>query len=591
MRGPAGPDRAVGGVVASTILSTPVVSSRPAAVEDGAETARDGWRRRLSGRQLQDLLAIGLLLLLSLTLVIVLRDMLTRPLWYNEQWRAWHFSLYGQFLEQLPKTNSPMAAGWVVLTKASALALGNSEVALRLPIALTTPTLAWVGYLLARRWLGVGASLLTMVALLANVMIMTYSAQLAPYDLEAVSTATVLLLWLQATDPGRSARGRWIRYMAIGTLALLATPVTFLLGPLLVIDLLRSWRDRRWQELGPTVAAGGLALGHLVLYIGRQTWQSRSPYWNDFFLPHGSLGQAVNFLGRQLASWVPGALTGQMSYLPSVPEGTLALGLVPAVLLSGFLLVALASGVGFAVADPRLRVLLVAVGGCFALQALASALQLWPFGFTRVNTFVLPLGYVLGAVGIHRLLMGLRRLGARGAWRPLALATTVLAVTLASAGFLEVLVVGARQLAAVRADARGPAFASGMPELVAATRTNAGGGDVAVVVHLMAAKGWGYYMRFHRSDNPRLAEAPRIGPDRTLVLSSRPNQEERRRLRGFLAEHPEAKRVFVMILWGTRPETAQEIRRIVRDAGYRVTAVWRTPHTGRVVKMIRPSPR
>mgnify|MGYP003288180243 CR=1 FL=1 len=160
--------------------------------------------------------------------------MLTRPLWYNEQWRAWHFSLYRQFLEQLPKTNSPMAAGWVVLTKASALALGNSEVALRLPIALTTPALAWVGYLLARRWLGVGASLLTMVALLANVMIMTYSAQLAPYDLEAVSTATVLLLWLQATDPGRSARGRWIRYLAIGTLALLATPVTFLLGPLLV---------------------------------------------------------------------------------------------------------------------------------------------------------------------------------------------------------------------------------------------------------------------------------------------------------------------------------------------------------------------
>jgi len=194
MRGPAGPDRAVGGVVASTILSTPVVPSRPAAVEDGAETARDGWRRRLSGRQLQDLLSIGLLLLLSLTLVIVLRDMLTRPLWYNEQWRAWHFSLYRQFLEQLPKTNSPMAAGWVVLTKASALALGNSEVALRLPIALTTPALAWVGYLLARRWLGVGASLLTMVALLANVMIMTYSAQLAPYDLEAVSTATVLLL-------------------------------------------------------------------------------------------------------------------------------------------------------------------------------------------------------------------------------------------------------------------------------------------------------------------------------------------------------------------------------------------------------------
>jgi hypothetical protein len=129
-------------VVAATVLSVPVVPSRPAAVvEDGAEAERDGWRRRLSGRQLQDRPSVGFLLLLSVTVVIVLRDMLTRPLWHNEQWRAWHLSLYRQFLEQLPNTNSPMAAGWVVLTKASALVVSNSEVALRLPVALTMPVL------------------------------------------------------------------------------------------------------------------------------------------------------------------------------------------------------------------------------------------------------------------------------------------------------------------------------------------------------------------------------------------------------------------------------------------------------------------
>jgi hypothetical protein len=527
---------------------------------------------------------------LSVTLVIVLRDLLTRPLWFNEQWRAWHLSLYRQFLAQLPNSNSPMAAGWVAVTKASALLLGNREVALRLPIALTTPALAWAGYLLARRWLGVGASLLTMVALLANVMVMTYSTQLAPFDLEAACVTAVLLLWLQAGDPGRPTRGRWIRYLAMGTLATFATPVIFLLGPLLVTDLVRGGRRRHWQELGPTVAAGALAVAHLGFYIGQQTGQTQGQYWNDFFLPHGSLGQALGFLGRQLASWVPGALTGQTAYLPSVPEGTLALGRVPAMLLCGVLLVALASGVWFATADPRLRVLPIAVGGCLALQALASALRLWPFGLARVNTFLLPLGYLLGAIGLHRLLSWLRRLGARRAWRPVILAATAVAVTLASAGYLDMLVVGARQLDAIRADARGPAFASGMPQLVAATRNNAGDGDLAVVVHPMAAKGWDYYMRFHHSDDPRLAGAPRIGPDRTLLLSSRPNQQDRQRLRTFLADHPTAKRVFVMILWGTRPEQAQEVRRTVRDAGYRVTAVWRRPHTGGVVEMTRPPP-
>ena len=273
-------------------LSAPVASSRPAAVVDnGVEAAPAGWRRRLSGRQLPDRICIGLLLVLSFTLVIVLRDMLTRPLWYNEQWRAWHLSLHRQFLEQLASTNSPMAAGWVAITKASALVLGNREVALRLPIVLTMPALAWVGYLLARRWLGVGASLLTIVALLANVMVMTYSTQLAPYDLEAACVTAALLLWLQAADPGRSTRGRWTRHLAMGTLAMFATPVVFLLGPLLATDLVRSGRRRRWQQVGPTVAAGGLAVAHLGFYIGQQTGQSHGPYWNDHFLPRGSLGR------------------------------------------------------------------------------------------------------------------------------------------------------------------------------------------------------------------------------------------------------------------------------------------------------------
>ena len=63
------------------------------------------------------------------------------------------------------------------------------------------------------------------------------------------------------------------------------------------------------------------------------------------------------------------------------------------------LVVLLAAGVVAAVRDAAGRALVTAVGGALLLELAASAARRWPFGLIRVNIFVLPLLYILGAIG------------------------------------------------------------------------------------------------------------------------------------------------------------------------------------------------
>jgi len=568
-----------------------LLASSDVAANSSVASERDRWRA-------PDTIAVLALVLASVVVLVVLRHMLTRPLWYNEQWRAWHFSLGRRFLEELSQINSPVSAGWVMVSKASIAVLGNTEIALRLPLTPAVPALAVVGYLLARRWLGVVGSLLVMVVLLCNVMVMTYAEQLAPYNLEAVCAVAVLLLWIQADESPPRACARWGRYLGMGALAIIATPVAFVLGPLLLVDVVRSVRERRWWPLGPATAAGLPAIAHLVVFIGLQTGQSKGSFWDAYFLPHSPLA-ATRFLGRQLASYVPKALTGQSSYLPSVPEGTLTLGRGLTILLTAFMLAGLASGVVVAFADSTVRpVLLVVVGG-LAAELFASRLRLWPFGFARVNTFLLPFGYLLAGIGIARVAGLVLRQSRRGVFQPgsvhlgrsaslRAIGLSVIVVFVAG-GYLDVLGVGARQLAAIQRDANGPAFAMGMPNLVAAARVHAVPSDAAVVVHAMAWKGWDYYMRFHRDELSALGQAPRIGPDRTLMLEGRPEQrlQEDQELAAFLARQSQARHLFVLILSGVEPAVAQGIVRSAEAAGFHRAKGWRESHTGSLFEFAR----
>jgi len=69
------------------------------------------------------------------------RAKLSAPFWYDEQWRAYHLSLTRGFWQELQHVNTAVAAGWVVVERASVLVLGNAEWAWRLPQAVAVPAL------------------------------------------------------------------------------------------------------------------------------------------------------------------------------------------------------------------------------------------------------------------------------------------------------------------------------------------------------------------------------------------------------------------------------------------------------------------
>ena len=544
---------------------------------------------------LADGLAVVLLLVEVAAVLYVVRPMLLRPLWYNEQWRAWHVSLGRDFLEQLPQTDAPIAAGWAALTKLSILLLGNQELALRLPIALALPVLALVTYMTARCWLGIVASFLVAAALVCNGMIMTWAGQLEPFELEAACCVAAFLLWIQANQPGVRGRARWWRYIAIGACAITAIPVVFVLGPLLLVDLIRAAQTRTWWRLGPSVMAGGLALTHLLLFLLPQTSQRVGPYWNGYFLPHSPVSAALRFLGGQLASFVPGMLTLRSSSLPSVPEAALPLGSRAEALLTALLLVALAAGVVAALLEAQLRPLVAVVVGCLVAQAVASSLRLWPFGFVRPNTFLLPFCYLLGGVGLAFLIRRLRGVVGQPAPRDardrpahLPRWSAVVALGLAAvlaAGTAELVAVSARQVGAVRREAVGPAFATGMADLVAITRRRAEPGDLVVLEHWMAPKGWDYYMRFHDGDRVAPTQGQRIGPDRTIRLDGRAAGGQR--LGTFITRSREARHVFVMVLFGTRGKVVHADLATITAAGFQPTRRWTRSHTGTLYELTR----
>src|SRR6266542_5026413 len=86
------------------------------------------------------------------------RARVSAPFWYDEQWRAYHLSLTKGFWRGPQHINTAVAAGWVAIERASVLAFGNNEWALRLPEVLALAAIGWPTWRVARHWVGVTAS-------------------------------------------------------------------------------------------------------------------------------------------------------------------------------------------------------------------------------------------------------------------------------------------------------------------------------------------------------------------------------------------------------------------------------------------------
>jgi hypothetical protein len=498
--------------------------------------------------------AVGALALLFLA---VAAHRLGRPFWYNEQWRAFHLSLPRTLLHPRSDTNAPISFGVAALTRASTALLGNTELALRLPMAVSLPALAVLTYLLGRRWLGVTASVLTVVALLLNRMVLTFATELAPYTVEAACAVAIVLLWL-------GERHRPWRYAAIAALSVIATPAVFVLAPLLATDLVRAVRAREWRPLVAPVATGAVALLHLAVYVTRQSAQAGGDYWQNFYVPHSPAG-AASAVWRGLAGYVPRALTGGTSHFPLVPDGELTmpggLRVVLVVAMTAVLLLGLVLGLR----DPAARVLPVTLLGMLGAEVVAALAGYWPFGFTRVNTFLLPFGYLLAALGATRLP---RR------------AVRVPAVLAGAAAYVLVLSVGVRQAGIVRRELDRPAFGARLGVLADVVRHRAGPADAVVLVHPMTEKGWAYYTRQRAGTG-----GVRIPAGRTLVVSgSDPDPDA---VTAFVGAHPDAVHVWLVALTGSRPSTVAEAAKALAALGYTQRERWTAEVTGGMREFVK----
>ena len=138
-------------------------ASRPAPKPTAGPDGRRPGRFRVG-----DLLAVAGLVVGAGLVELYLRNLLTRPFYYDEAWRAYNIALGRGYLAQMHNTPHPLALGWLAIENASRFLLGDTEAGLRAPMFLAFPLLVLATYWLARRWLGVGVSFCVAGLLLVN---------------------------------------------------------------------------------------------------------------------------------------------------------------------------------------------------------------------------------------------------------------------------------------------------------------------------------------------------------------------------------------------------------------------------------------
>src|SRR6266508_1468297 len=129
---------------------------------------------------------VAALLVEAAVVFMRVRARVSAPFWYDEQWRAYHLSLTKGFWREPQHINTAVAAGWVAIERASVLAFGNNEWALRLPEVLVLAAIGWPTWRVARHWVGVTASAIIAAAMVASGPLLPYAVQLKPYAIEAL---------------------------------------------------------------------------------------------------------------------------------------------------------------------------------------------------------------------------------------------------------------------------------------------------------------------------------------------------------------------------------------------------------------------
>jgi hypothetical protein len=486
------------------------------------------------------------------------------------------------FWRELHSADAPFPLLWLVVERASILVGGNSLLVLRLPVVAAFVALGPLTYAVGRRWLSAPMSFAAAGLVVLNGPIFDYAVQLKPFTLDCLASMGALWLWLLARERSPRWAARLLLYMGIAACSLLAVAATFTVSFLLILEMVDFLRTRgwAWSRLVAPVTAGAVSVAHLILFVLPQNSVTGHGDWQEFYPPHGSVTGAAAFVVKQLASFVPGMVTQLPHYVPSPAQPVLPLGSGMRPLLTVFLLVVLGAGIIEVLAEGRARVLAGLLVWCLAVELVASALHLWPFGLARVNYFLLPLAYLLGAVGVAYVLRMARRTQQR------YLAGALAVVTLA--GCVALLITARAQMVQARRTAHGPVYQLHTAEMVAWTRLRASPNDVVVFYNGSGAKGWAYYMRFYQGYDPVTNAATRIGPARTLVL---PGAADEQPLRELLQRDRTVGDVFLVLPINARRERLAALKQLLAANGYQPAARAKASLTSSVQQFSRPQPR
>lgn len=517
-----------------------------------------------------DAVAVAGLVALTVAGLVRFGPTLDRGLWFDEQWRAYHIALPGLGMD-LATSYAPMSAGWLLAEKAAA-AVSHAEWALRLPTVVALVALGLATYLLARLVTGPAAALLAAAATLVNPATVSFGLQLKPYVPEELVSVALVLVWAAAgrrDGPGRIGSG-----LLLGLLAVCSVPAVFVLVPLVGLDLaqaLRAPEERkqrlRWATVQAAVA-GAAALAHFALFVRPQSAILGTEFWDGFFLPRD--GGALAFLGRQTEGFLIGFPTGEGA-LHGVRFAGFALDPLPGGLRWPLIAAQLLLAAAGTRALLRHRVGTGVVTGLFGgllLVLVGAAARMWPFGFVRVNLFLLPLWWVVLAAGLAALAGHVRQAAALPGRLAAGAGAVLTALALGAVLGHDVGQVTAMNRPVVALDQE-------LPTLLDRVRTQTAPGTIDVV-NLDGHQGYGPYAKgwdFYLGQAGREAAVP------TLRLGSR---DQNAALVRFLADHPEARQVLLYNESGVGPATARAQAAALRAAGFTATGRFGAPNSGQL---------
>ncbi len=434
-------------------------------------------------------------------LVLSLWGSLTGPLWFNEQWRAFEFSLPGNWWRALRVSPGPIPAGWFFLERGASDLFGSTELSLRLPTSFFLPLGCLLLFLLARRWMPLSAAVVVSLVGCLTGDYLAYSVQVSEYTVDMAAVLGILFLHELAGDFASRRARCYLAYAGIGLACLFSSAAVFIAGPLLLFDVYRDVkRGTRGPQFIGAIGAGAVALAHLGIFVMRQGGLTESSYWDGQFLPHRGVARQLSFLWNGAYGFVAHPFTDS-----SNPRLSSFSGAGSASVVAVIWIVLLCLGVSTAIRSRDGRSLLVALVGSFSLCAVASYFRHWPYGFVRTNLYEVPILVLLagiGATGTIRNMMSAsdEARKARHFRRnsPPRLLAVIVTVVLFSACVFSVAVAGSSDLSSYRhlraVSARpGSAYGDEIGEAVAAVRLESDPESVVIVAGNMAIPGWGYY--------------------------------------------------------------------------------------------------